>query len=203
MFAFCLIAPAQERPIDSLPPLLPEQEEIELAKSAGLPTFTEDATIWVLRRGGYVLAREGSNGFTCLVGRDYPGTSWPCCWDPEGTKTIVPRILRQAELLEQGKTMEEIRREEAERFLKGVYRAPGKPGLAYMLSKQNIVFDGEKVRWFPPHLMFYAPNMTAEEIGANFGQYKPRSPGVLYQGDPHAYFIVVVPEEMPAQPEPD
>lgn len=201
-------APAQQAAEPNLTtdyPLLPEAREIELARSAGLPTWTGEATIYVLERGGYRVAQQGTNGFSCLVGRDFPGTLWPVCYDPEGTETIVPRLLRHAELREQGKSEEEIRREDADRFFTGVYRAPRKPGLAYMLSKENLVGDGERVFWFPPHLMFYAPYMRDEDIGASF-KLMPHSPAVLYDGDPHAYFIAVVPDAMPAPPaeqEPD
>lgn len=181
-------------------PLLPQEREIELAKSAGLPDWTGQATIYVLKRGGYVKAREGNNGFSCMVGRDYPGTSWPVCFDPEGTAAILPRYLREAELREQGKTREEIRRDTADRFLTGQYRAPRRVGVAYMLSNENYVSIGGAPRWFPPHLMIYSPSVIrGEDIGAS-AQSMPLSPAILYEGDPHAYLIIVVPDKMPTMP---
>lgn len=192
-------AAPQDNPAGSilLPPLMSEEREIALAKSAGLPAWADKATIYVLRRGGYVKAQEGSNGFHCLVSRERPDTLEPQCLDPEGSATILPRLLREAQLREQGKTRPEIEKDRAERFRNGEYRAPQRPGINYMLSQENRVFNGERVIWFPPHLMFYAPYVTSAEVGAT-PQLLPRSPMVLYEGSPHAYIIVVVPDAMPA-----
>lgn len=193
------VAAQQTGSLEEKYPLLPEAREIELAKSAGLPFWTGEASIYVYRRGGYRKSQEGTNGFSCLVGRDYPKTLWPICFDPEGTETILPTLLREAELREQGKTEEEVRRDTAERFRTGQYRAPRRTGIAYMLSKENYVSIGGEPRWFPPHLMIYAPNITSKEIGAS-AQHMPHAPAVLYEGTPHAYIIVVVPDAMPTQP---
>lgn len=189
---------AQDTAKPALPPLLPEAREIELARSAGLPAWTGEATIYTLRRGGFQIARQGSNGFTCMVQRDQPDTLEPICYDPEGTATILPRTLREAQLREQGKTEAEVAADTQERFRTGEYRAPRRTGIAYMLSKENRVFNGEKVIWFPPHLMFYAPYAKSADIGAA-PQHMPQSPLVLFEGDPHAYIIVVVPDSMPQQ----
>lgn len=189
---------AQNGESPSLPPLLPEAREVELAKSAGLPAWTDQAAIYVLKRGGYVKVQEGTNGFSCLVGRDRADTLEPQCLDPEGTETILPRLLRESQLREQGETREEIQRDSAARFRSGEYRAPRRAGINYMLSKENRVFDGSKVIWFPPHLMFYAPYVKSAEIGPA-PQHLPHSPMLLYEGDPHAYIIVVVPDSMPRQ----
>jgi hypothetical protein len=196
--AFASSIAAQGAPESSLPPLLPDAREIELAKSAGLPAWTGDATIYVLKRGGFQIAHRGSNGFTCMVQRDQADTIEPICYDPEGTASILPRVLRETELREQGKSKAEIDRETAERFRSGQYRAPRRNGIAYMLSRENRVFNGEKVIWFPPHLMFYAPYARGADVG-EAPQHLPHSPLVLNAGDPHAYIIVVVPDTMPRQ----
>ena len=49
----------------------------------------------------------------------------------------------------------------------GRFKAPGKPGLVYMLSDHNYVFDPERqaVIHFPGHLMFYAPYATQKDVG--------------------------------------
>lgn len=198
----CSLVPAvaqQAGQLDKDFPLLPEAREIELARSAGLPPWNQQATVYVLKRGGYVVAGKGTNGFSCMVGRDFPGTAWPVCFDPEGTATILPRYLREAELREKGKSPEEIRRDTADRFLRGEYHAPRRVGIAYMLSKENIVSIGQEATWFPPHLMIYAPHtMRRDEMGI-VSQHMPHSPGLLFEGDPHAYLVVVVPEAMPKQ----
>jgi hypothetical protein len=196
---FSAIAVAAQGPeTPALPPLLDEAREVALAKSAGLPAWTGEAAIYVLKRGGYQVAQKGSNGFVCMVQRDRPDTLEPICLDPEGAETILPRYLREAELREQGKSEKEIEADTSERFRTGAYRAPRRNGIAYMLSKENRVFNGERVIWFPPHLMFYAPYAKSADVGAA-PQHMPQSPLVLYEGTPHAYIIVVVPETMPRQ----
>ncbi len=176
-------------------PLLPRDKEIELARSAGLAPWNQQATIYVLESCGFVKAVEGTNDFTCMVGRDYPGTRWPVCFDAEGADTILPRYLRETQLRLQGKSEEEVRRDTGERFRTGQYRPPRRPGIAYMLSRETITFNGEDLRWTPPHLMIYAPNATREQLGAVAGN--PHSPMVLFAGDPHAYIIVFVRDELP------
>ncbi len=187
---------AQDAAKPALPPLLPEAREIGLAKSAGLPAWTDGADIYILKRGGFQLARKGTNGFACMVQRDQADTLAPICYDPEGTAAILPRVLRETELREQGKSQQEIEADTKERFRTDVYRAPRRNGIAYMLSKENRVFNGERVIWFPPHLMFYAPYVKSADIGAA-PQHMPQSPLVLHEGHPHAYIIVVVAETMP------
>lgn len=82
---------------------MPSDREIALALSAAPPKINEHASVHVLERDGYVLARKGSNGFTCLVVREYPQDLGPICRDPEGTRTVVPCLLREAELRAQGR----------------------------------------------------------------------------------------------------
>jgi len=173
-----------------LPPLLPQEKEIALAESAGPPHIASEATIYVLERGGYVVARQGGNGFACIVGRDRPDTSEPMCFDPEGLASFLPRVLDEARLREEGLSEEEVRVRIAEGFLTGKYRAPRRAGITYMLSKENRVFNGRRVITYVPHVMVFAPNLKNTDIGAN-GQ-DPRLPWVLGEGSPHAYIIVPI-----------
>lgn len=52
-----------------LPPLLPLKREVALAEGAAPRDIAKHASIFVLRRGGFVLERKGQNGFTCFVAR--------------------------------------------------------------------------------------------------------------------------------------
>jgi hypothetical protein len=170
--------------------ILELDREVELARSAGLAPWNEEATIYVLGPGGYFKAKEGTNGFSCMVGRSDPGTRWPVCFDAVGTETILPRYIREAELRLQGKSEREVRQDTAERFLTGVYRAPSRTGISYMLSKESITSNGKELILAPPHLMIYAPNVRSEEIGAVANH--AHSPMALFEGDPHGYIIVFV-----------
>jgi len=170
--------------------ILDLDREVELAKSAGLAPWNEEATIYVLGPEGYFKAKEGTNGFSCMVGRSDPGTRWPVCFDAIGSETILPRYIREAELRVQGKTEEEVRQDTARRFLSGEYRAPSRTGISYMLSNEAITSNGRELILAPPHLMIYAPNVTSEEIGAVANH--AHSPMALFEGDPHGYIIVFV-----------
>ncbi len=176
-------------------PLLPREREIALAESAGPPGAAKGATIYILAEAGYTIAREGTSGFSCLVVRTRPDTLEPICYDPEGTATRLPADLAEARLRGEGKPEEVIRREISEGFRTGTYRAPRRAGIAYMLSEENQVFNGEKVIPYPPHVMIYAPYVTNKEIGADFSS--PWHPWVLEEGTPGAYIMVVVRTDPP------
>lgn len=50
--------------------VLPEAEEIALARSAAPAEVSEAADVWVLRNGRYEIARQGTNGNACMVSRN-------------------------------------------------------------------------------------------------------------------------------------
>ena len=177
-----------------LPELLPRQKEIDLALSAAPEHLRKNAGVYVLEQRGFVKARESTNGFTCIVNRDHPMNQKPVCFDAEGTATVLPKILRVGELLMQGKTMSEINSDTAEGFRTGKYIAPRRAGVAYMLSGDIHSFNPRtgKVESFPPHVMFYAPNVTNADLGvtAEALAKDPSLPFIAYQG-PHGFIIVL------------
>ncbi len=177
-----------------LPELLPREKEIELALSAAPEHLRRGAAVYVLERNGFVKVRNSTNGFTCIVNRDHPLNQKPICFDSEGTATILPKILRVGELLMQGKPMSEIDAEIAEGFSTGKYISPRRPGVAYMLSGDIRNFNPQtgKVESFPPHVMFYAPNLTNADLGVTQEALAkdPSLPFVAYQG-PHGFIIVL------------
>lgn len=177
-----------------LPELLPREKEIELALSAVPEHLRAGAGVYVLERNGFVKVRESTNGFTCIVNRDHPLNQKPVCFDAEGTATILPKILRVGELLMQGRTMSEIDKEIEEGFRTGKYISPRRAGVAYMLSGdiRNYNPRTRKVESFPPHVMFYAPNVTNADLGTTREALTkdPSLPFVAYQG-PHGYIIVL------------
>jgi hypothetical protein len=177
-----------------LPELLPREKEIELALSAAPEHLRKGAAVYVLERNGFVKVRDSTNGFTCIVNRDHPLNQKPVCFDAEGTATILPKILRVGELLMQGKPMSEIDAEIAEGFRTGKYISPRRIGVAYMLSGDIRSFNSRtgNVESFPPHVMFYAPNLTNADLGTTPEALAsdPSLPFVAYQGQ-HGFIIVV------------
>jgi hypothetical protein len=169
---------------------LSKAEEIALAEGAGPPALVAGATIYVLGEHGYETAREGVNGASCLVSRDRIDTLEPLCFDAEGTRAILPVYLERGRLRAAGMSDQQIEERMAAAFASGEYVAPAKPGIAYMLSPHNKVFNGTEVISYPPHIMVYAPYATNADIGSEMTD--PFMPWVLNEGDPHAYIIVVV-----------
>jgi len=177
-----------------LPELLPPEKEIELALSAAPEHLRKGAGVYMLERNGFVKVRDSTNGFTCIVNRDHPLNQKPVCFDTEGTATILPKILRVGELLMQGKTMSEINGDIAEGFRTGKYISPRRPGVAYMLSGDIRNYNPRtgRVESFPPHVMFYAPNLTNADLGVTPEALakNPSLPFVAYQG-PHGFIIML------------
>lgn len=193
-------APQGGRP--ELPPLLPREREIVLAESAAPSHISREASIYLLQRGGYTLARTGTNGFSCLVERDHPRSLEPICYDAEGSETILPRVLEAAALRERGADSATVSNAIAEGFRTGRYRAPRRTGIAYMISPETRFFDATTGRTEPgaPHLMFYAPHLTNRDIGS-LGEAHATGghhPFVIEEGSPTAYIIVLLPSAAPA-----
>lgn len=174
--------------------------EMELALSAAPEHLRAGAGLLVLRADGYARARESSNGFECIVNRDHPRALKPTCFDAGGTKAIVPKILQIGLWLLQGVKVDEIDRRVQYALASGAFQRAARPGVAYMLSNFNRPWNpnSESLGWFPPHVMFYAPNLTNEDIGYDPDSYSPhrRLPLVAYQG-PHGYIIMVTGETRP------
>jgi hypothetical protein len=164
-----------------------EEVQTALALAAG-PPVASGAAVYVLGPTGYRKAREGTNGFTCLVTRERLDTMEPECYDAEGTATTLKSRLFVEEMRAQGKDEAWIAKEVEKGYASGRFTAPKRPGLVYMLSDYNYVFDpdGGKVIHFPGHLMFYAPNLTAKDVGSG-----PGAPYLVRPGHPDALMIVV------------
>ena len=180
--------------VQRLPELLPREKEIDLALNAAPEHLRKSAGVYVLERHGFVKMRETTNGFTCIVNRDHPLSLKPVCFDAEGTATILPKILRIGELLMQGVPTSEIDKEIAEGFLIRKYISPRRAGVAYMLSGDIRNYNPRtgKVESFPPHVMFYAPNLTNANLGITPEALAsdPSLPFVAYQG-PHGFIIML------------
>jgi hypothetical protein len=184
-----LMAPsgAQLEGIKSVDARTPVPVQIALAESAG-PPVAAGAAIYVLGPKGYTMARAGTNGFTCLIARQRPDTLEPECFDAVGTSSVVLVRMFIEEQRAAGAGEARIEAMVEEGYKSGRFKAPAKPGLVYMLSDHNYVFDPERkqVIRFPGHLMFYAPYATQKDVGSG-----PGAPYIVAPGTPHALMIVV------------
>lgn len=154
-------------------PMLTRALEIELALSGAPKYLRDDATVLVLESKGYVKAKEGKNAFTCMVTRRN-GDIFPICWDEEGARSLLPVDLDDAAWRLGGMSNAEIEAKVAEGFKEGRYRAPARPGVAYMLSPIRYRIDekGQITRTTPlPHVMVYAPYLKDSDIGGKRGSF--------------------------------
>lgn len=172
--------------------LLPLEEEVAMALSAAPGHLRDGTTVWALTADGYVEARSGTNGFSCIINRDHPLNRKPTCYDAEGTAAILPKVRFVGEQLLAGVPLEEVNEQVREGFQSGRFRSTSRPGVAYMLTPHIRTYDPRTGQFgtFPPHVMFYAPNLTNADIGATRGG---SGPFVAYQG-PHGFMIMIPPE---------
>jgi hypothetical protein len=87
----------------------------------------------------------------------------------------------------------------ADAFVKGVFQAPTRPGVDYMLSTENLVSNDKGIAThFPPHVMFYGPYLTNADLGLPATDAIGRTADgnaagpafVAGEGSPHALIIV-------------
>ena len=158
MFALTLTLDAQSVP-KVFDASVSRETQIELARGAAPKAVSDKATVYVLTPRGYEKAINGTNGFTCLVSYEGPGSLEPECYDTEGTRAVIPVRLWQEKLRIQGKDDVEIKRATAAAYASKKFRVPRRAGIVYMLSPHNRVYDpdSKQVIASPPHLMFYAP----------------------------------------------
>ena len=161
------------------PPLaaMPAPLETRLALSALPPALRSEASVYLLDpKIGYRLSRRGRSALSCLVER----TQWewgelrddvyvPLCYDAVGTRAHLKVIMDTAALRAQGMSGPAVKAEIERRYESGTYKAPASAGLSYMvapLMRTNSPPDMKVHTMSMPHLMFYAPGLANEDIGA-------------------------------------
>jgi hypothetical protein len=173
--------------------LLPRSFEIALARSAAPAAVTDSATIYVLGPEGYTLAVRGTNGVACYVGRSWPASVEPHCFDAEGAATILPMEMRRTEQLSRGVAYDSIQREIANGLMQGRYRMPQRPAMSWMMSgSQHLIDDdGKAVGEWKPHLMIYYPYLTTTALGLG-PTPDPRQAILVNGGTPEANLMIIV-----------
>jgi hypothetical protein len=156
--------------------LMPESDEIALARSGAPAEISKNADVMVLRKDGYATAAKGTNGFLCIVERGWANdTSQPDFWNPKlrapncfnhaAATTFEQIYLMKTRLVLEGKTKEEIVRATAA-AMDSKKLPPLAPGaMCYMMSKQQYLGDRDKA-WHP-HLMFFVAGDAAKSWGAD------------------------------------
>jgi len=156
---------------------MPAELEARFALSAAPPAVRGKAAVYLLDpKSGYRLSQQGSNGVACLVER----TVWewtelrndiyiPLCYDAAGTKAHLNVIMDVAALRAKGMSATALKAEIEKRYRDKVYKAPAREGLSYMVAPVMRALgppDMQLHTMSMPHLMFYAPYVTNDDIGA-------------------------------------
>ncbi|GFE80134.1 hypothetical protein GCM10011487_21340 [Steroidobacter agaridevorans] len=191
---------ANETTLERMPAAL----ETQFALSAVPPALRERASVYLLDPAkGYSLSKQGTSSLTCIVQRtaweysDFRNDIyWPVCYDAAGTKMHLKVIMDAAALRAQGMGPEALKAEISKRYRERTYKIPEKSGLSYMVGPVMRAAGPPdmKVRTMAmPHLMFYAPFVTNEEIGAtpdftNFSSLK--YPFIDQHGIPEQSYVI-------------
>jgi hypothetical protein len=180
--------------------------EIQLALSALPPHLRDNATVYVLNpKKGFEVAREGTNGFHTFVARTGDDTfrgSWPftkyrddilypISFDQAGVKAQMQVFFDVAEMQAKGTLPGELKKIIKDRYKTGYYKAPERAGVSYMLSPILRTYwnpeESDKVVTINhPHVMYYAPNVSNEDIGG--GKPGGMYPHIIMPG-PHGYIV--------------
>jgi len=137
----------------------------------------DKATVYLLDpTKGYQLSQQGTSGVACLVERtvwewaDFRNDIYiPLCYDAVGTKAHLKVIMDTATLRAQGMGPVALKAEIENRYKNKTYRVPEKAGLSYMVAPVMRALGPPDMKVHTmsmPHVMFYAPNITNEDIGA-------------------------------------
>ncbi len=200
-----ITASAGDKQVGKIDPL-PRDLEIQLALSALPPHLRDSATVYVLNPDkGFEVARKGTNGFHAFVARTGDDTfrgSWPLTryrddilypisFDAAGAKQQMRVFFDAAEMQAKGTLPGELKKIIQERYKTGYYTAPGRAGISYMLSPilrtyWNPEETDSVITMDYPHVMYYAPNVSNEDIGG--GKLGGMYPFVIMPGH-HGYFI--------------
>lgn len=169
------------------------EEQTRLALTAAAPEVTSKASIYVLDAKGYTRTRSGTNGFSCIIEREFPETVEPVCYDAEGSATLLHARIYREELRLKGLSEDAVGREVAAGFKSGRFHAPRKPGMVYMLSREGWAWHPILKKFWapPPHYMLYAPYARQEDFGGPGG---PQIPYIQWAGQPDALIIIMSPE---------
>jgi len=127
---------------------------------------------------------------------------YPVSFDAAGAKEPMRVFFDAAQMQAQGTPPGELKKIIKDRYKTGFYKAPERAGVSYMLSPILRTYvnpeDSDKVATSNnPHVMYYAPNVSNEDIGgkpprisfAGYGMDVAGSYPFVIMPGPHGYMI--------------
>ncbi len=176
-------------------PITPACEEA-LALSALPKRLRAGASVFVLTDDGYRMSRSGDGPFTCIVGRNHAEALIPQCPDAAGLDSVIPGIILKSQLALAGAAIEARQAEFEKKKENGDLSAPDRPGVSYMMSNFNYAWNHQAggLMRIPPHVMFYAPNLSNDDIGGSMQEGMGSNRGVpfIIEEGIHGYMTSMV-----------
>ena len=177
-------------------PRLTADCEEALALSA-LPTrLRDDASVYTLTDEGFSLTRSAKGPFTCIVERNHADAVIPQCVDAAGADTIIPGIIAKTDWSLMGVPAAERGARFRALANRGDLRAPARSGISWMMSNFNYSWNARSGRLMriPPHVRFYAPNLSNDDIGGSMAEGMGGNRGVpfIIEEGIHGYITTMV-----------
>jgi hypothetical protein len=161
--------------------MMARDAEIALARSAAPASISDHATIKILTKSGYEVAREGDNGVVCMVMRGFSAPTYtpaqfrdlvydptvhaPICFTPPAARSVMPYYELRTKLAMEGKGPDQIAEGLQAAYIKG--ELPRRDA-----AHQHL---GPGIGAWHPHMMVFAPYYDNAMVGGNaFGTPLPQ-----------------------------
>ena len=189
--------------------MMPRDAEVALAGSAAPRNISDRATIKVLTASGFQVARDGDNGFVCIVMRAWSAPTYtpaqfldlvydatvraPICFDPEASQTVMPYYEMRTKLGMEGKSPAQIAEGIQAAYARGALPKRETVSFAYMWSAHMHLGPG--IGHWHPHMMVFSPYYKNSMVGGNeFGSPLPQVSDDA--GTPFAVVVIPVDENL-------
>jgi hypothetical protein len=189
-------------------------DEIALARSAAPPGVSDRATIKILTKAGYEVAREGDNGVACMVMRGFSAPTYtpaqfrdlvydptvraPICFTAPAARTAMPYYELRTKLGIEGKGPDQIAETLQAAYVKGALPRRDGVTFAYMWSAHQHLGPG--IGAWHPHMMVFAPYYENSMLGGNaFGSLLPQVSDDA--GTPFTVVVIPVDDRLAVKPQ--
>jgi hypothetical protein len=169
--------------------MMARDPEMALARSAAPASISDRATIKILTKSGYEVAREGDNGVVCMVMRGFSAPTYtpaqfrdlvydptvhaPICFTPPAARSVMPYYELRTKLAMEGKGPDQIAEGLQAAYIKGELPRRDAVSFAYMWSAHQHLGPG--IGAWHPHMMVFAPYYDNAMVGGNaFGTPLPQ-----------------------------
>jgi len=189
--------------------LMPRAAEMALAATAAPAAISDHATIKILTRTGYEVARQGDNGAVCVVMRGFSAPTYtpaqfrglvydptvhaPICFTAPAARTVLPYYELRTRLALEGLGPDQIQQRVEAAYARGELPRRDGVSFAYMWSGHQQLGPG--IDAWHPHMMVFAPYYDNSMVGGNpFGSLLPQLSDDA--GTPFAVVVIPVDDKL-------